>query len=104
MKKTLLIMAAGMASRYGGGKQTDAMGPGGEYLMEYSIADARKHGFEKVVFIVAPSMMDRFPDDISERVPDVEIQVAVQDFASLPEWFSVPEGRAKSPMAPCRLC
>ena len=62
MKKTLLIMAAGMASRYGGGKQIDGMGPNGEFLMEYSIHDAKKHCFEKVVFIISPAMAEFFPD------------------------------------------
>ena len=95
MKKTLLIMAAGMASRYGGGKQIDGMGPNGEFLMEYSIHDAKKHGFEKVVFIISPAMAEFFPDMMRERVPDMELCFAVQDTSSLPEWFTVPEGRTK---------
>ena len=95
MKKTLLIMAAGMASRYGGGKQIDGMGPNGEFLMEYSIHDAKLHGFNKVVFIIAPSMLETFPDEMRKRVPDMELCFAVQDYSSLPDWFTVPEGRTK---------
>ena len=95
MKKTLLIMAAGMGSRYGGGKQVDGMGPNGEIIMEYSIADAKKHGFERVVFIIAPSMVEFFPKMMQERVCDMELAFAVQDYSSLPDWFHVPEGRTK---------
>ncbi|MBP3371663.1 MAG: nucleotidyltransferase [Clostridia bacterium] len=95
MKKTLLIMAAGMGSRYGGGKQVDGMGPNGEIIMEYSIADAKKHGFERVVFIIAPSMVEFFPRMMEERVSDMELAFAVQDYSSLPDWFHVPEGRTK---------
>jgi NDP-sugar pyrophosphorylase family protein len=95
MKKTLLIMAAGMASRYGGGKQIDGMGPNGEFLMEYSIHDAKAHGFEKVVFIINAAMEEFFPDMMRQRVPDMELCFAVQDFSSLPDWYEVPEGRTK---------
>lgn len=96
MNKTLVIMAAGMASRYGGGKQVDSFGPNGEFIMEYSARDAKLAGFDKIVFIVSQPMVDNgFEADIKARIPDVEIQIAVQSYASLPDWFVVPEGRVK---------
>ena len=58
MKAALVIMAAGMGSRYGGNKQVDGIGPNGEILMEYSIFDALRAGFTKVVFIIKPDMRD----------------------------------------------
>ena len=58
MKATLVIMAAGLGSRYGGNKQVDGVGPDGEILMEYSIYDAIRAGFTKVVFIIKPDMVD----------------------------------------------
>ena len=61
MNATLLIMAAGMGSRYGGDKQIDRMGPGGEMLLEYSIYDAVKAGFNKVVFVIKRAMEDTAP-------------------------------------------
>lgn len=58
MGATLLIMAAGMGSRYGGNKQVDGLGPNGEILMEYSIYDAIRAGFDKVVFVIKPGMKE----------------------------------------------
>ena len=96
MKKTLLILAAGMASRYGGGKQVEAMGPHGEMLMEYSIHDARRAGFDKIVFIIKQSMEDAFRSLIEGRIGgDVEICYACQEYDSLPGGFVPPEGRVK---------
>ena len=63
---TLLVMAAGMGSRYGGDKQTDAFGPGGETLMEYSIHDAVQAGFDKVVFVIRRHMYETFRETITE--------------------------------------
>lgn len=95
MSKTLLIMAAGMASRFGGGKQTAQFGPNGEMLMEYSIADARRAGFDKVAFIIAPSMAETFPELIKSRVNGIELSFAVQSMDTLPGGFTAPEGRTK---------
>lgn len=96
MNKTLVIMAAGMASRYGGGKQVDGFGPNGEFLMEYSARDAKNAGFDKIVFIVSQPMVDNgFEADIKSKIPNVEIKIAVQSYASLPKWFEIPEGRVK---------
>ncbi len=95
MNKTLLIMAAGLASRYGGHKQTDSFGPNGEMLMEYSIRDARENGFTKVVFVIGKSMLEPFKGMIGSRVEGIETAFAVQDYDSLPEWYSVPKNRTK---------
>ncbi len=95
MNKTLLVMAAGMASRYGGGKQVEGFGPNGEMLMEYSIRDAKKAGFDKVVFVISSSMTDDFPELIEARINGIELDYAVQSFDSLPEKFKVPAGRVK---------
>ena len=96
MHKTLLIMAAGMASRYGGGKQIDGMGPNGEILMEYSIHDARKAGFDKVVFIIKRAMEASFRELLQHRLPDdIEVCYVCQEYDSLPGGFIPPEGRTK---------
>lgn len=96
MTKTLLILAAGMASRYGGGKQVEAMGPHGEMLMEYSIYDARRAGFNKIVFIIKRSMEESFHELIESRIGgDIEICYACQEYDSLPGNFLPPEGRVK---------
>lgn len=96
MTKTLLILAAGMASRYGGGKQVEAMGPHGEMLMEYSIHDARRAGFNKIVFIIKRNMEESFRGLIENRIADdVEICYACQEYDSLPGAFVPPEGRVK---------
>lgn len=95
MNKSLLIMAAGMGSRYGGNKQTDGLGPRGEMLMEYTISDAKKAGFTKAVFVIAPSMLEFFPKMISERIKGIELCFAVQDYSSLPEGFNPPAQRTR---------
>ena len=68
MGATLLIMAAGMGSRYGGNKQVDGLGPNGEILMEYSIYDAIRAGFDKVVFVIKRSMADTFRELIGDKI------------------------------------
>lgn len=95
MKKTaLVIMAAGLGSRYGGNKQTDGMGPGGEILMEYSIRDAIRAGFTKIVFIIRDGMQPLMHDLCGHKFEQqVEICYAVQDFSTVPG--VVPEGRVK---------
>lgn len=96
MHKTLLILAAGMASRYGGDKQVDAMGPHGEILLEYSIHDARRAGFDKVVFIIRRSMEDTFRRIIHGRIPnDMEVCFVFQEYDSLPNGFVPPAERTK---------
>ncbi len=103
MKAALVIMAAGMGSRYGGSKQVDGIGPNGEILMEYSIYDALRAGFTKVVFIIKPEMRGMMEELCGRRVADltaadgspVEVCYACQDFSSVPAFYSIPEGRAK---------
>lgn len=94
MKTTLLIMAAGLGSRYGGDKQVDGIGPHGEILMQYSIYDALGAGFDKLVFVIKPqhrALIEGFCDGIS----GAEIEFVYQDFSSLPEFYKVPSDRAK---------
>ncbi len=96
MKTTLLIMAAGLGSRYGGNKQIDRMGPNGEILLEYSIHDAVAAGFDKVVFVIRQSMQETFKAMIGDKLAQkVEIQYAYQEYDSLPGGFVAPEGRTK---------
>ena len=95
-KPTLLILAAGMGSRYGGLKQLDGVGPNGETIMDYSVYDAAKAGFKKVVFVVREFFRDDFEKRVRERYAgNIEIEFIEQELNSLPEGFSVPEGREK---------
>ena len=96
MKMTLLIMAAGMGSRFGGNKQIARMGPHGEILLEYSIHDAVAAGFNKVVFVIKRSMEADFRTLIGDKIAGkVEVHYAFQEFDSLPGDFVPPEGRVK---------
>lgn len=93
-KAALVIMAAGMGSRYGGNKQVDGMGPNGEILMEYSIKDAIRAGFTKVVFIIKPEMKDLMRRLCGHKFEDqIEVCYAFQDFSTVPG--RVPEERVK---------
>ena len=96
MHTTLLIMAAGLGSRYGGNKQVDHMGPNGEILMEYSIHDALKAGFDQVVFVIKRAMADTFKAQIGDKIADkCKVVYAFQEYDSLPDGFVPPEGRSK---------
>lgn len=96
MKPTLLILAAGLGSRFGGDKQVSHVGPNGELLMEYSIHDAINAGFKKVVFVLKEDMIATVKSSVGEKFKDrVELEYAVQDFSSLPAFYKVPEGRVK---------
>ena len=88
-------MAAGLGSRYGGSKQIDGVGPHGEPLLEFSVFDARRAGFERVVFIIRSELAPAF-DELTRRLsPLIHTSCVVQDPADVPLWFSVPEGRTK---------
>ena len=103
MKVSLVIMAAGMGSRYGGSKQVDGLGPHGEILMEYSIHDALRAGFNKVVFIIKPEMKQMMQElvgnylekRIAKDGSPVEVAYAFQDFSSVPSFYHIPEERTK---------
>ena len=103
MKATLVIMAAGLGSRYGGNKQTDGVGPQGEILLEYAIYDAVRAGFGKVVLIIKPEMIERMDALCMQRLRQLttadgtplEVCYAFQSFYQLPEFYTVPEERMK---------
>ena len=96
MKLTLLVLAAGMGSRYGGLKQLDEVGPSGETVMDYSVFDAMRAGFDRVVFVIRKDIEEAFRAAIGSRYADrVEVAYAFQDMNDLPAGFRVPEGRTK---------
>ncbi len=96
MKTTLLVLAAGMGSRYGGLKQLDPLGPAGETLMDYSIYDAIQAGFSKVVFVIRRDIEEEFRRVVGSRYEGrIEIDYAFQAVDDLPAGFAVPEGRSK---------
>ena len=93
---TLLIMAAGMGSRYGGLKQLDAIGPSGETIIDYSVYDAIKEGFNKVVFIIRKDFEQEFKLKITDKYEgQIQVEFAFQDLNDLPDEFTCPEGREK---------
>lgn len=103
MKAALVIMAAGLGSRYGGNKQTDGVGPNGEILLEYGVYDAVRAGFDKIVFIIKPDMrelMERLCGGLVERLrtPEgapVKVCYAYQELTNVPAFYTVPAGRTK---------
>jgi len=96
MKPTLFILAAGMGSRYGGLKQLDGLGPSGETIMDYSVYDALRAGFGKIVFVIRHDFEQEFRDKIISRYEGhVPVEVVFQDINTLPEGFTAPEGRTK---------
>ncbi len=96
MKPTLLLLAAGMGSRYGGLKQLDGLGPNGETIMDYSIYDAIKAGFGKIVFVIRKDFEQDFREKIlSKYEGHVPVELCFQGLDALPEGFSCPEGRVK---------
>ena len=96
MKPTLVILAAGMGSRYGGNKQTDAFGPSGETIMEYTIFDAIKAGYGKIVFVIKRSMKETFEPVLKEKIGDrIEVAFVYQELDVLPDGLTIYEGREK---------
>ena len=95
-KPVLVIMAAGLGSRYGGSKQIDPVDEQGHILMDFSLYDARRAGFEKVIFIIREEHKEVFDQMIGKRIADrMEAVYAFQELSDIPEGFEVPEGRSK---------
>lgn len=95
-KTTLIVMAAGMGSRYGGLKQIDPIGPNGEIILDYSVFDAAEAGFDRVIFVIKHEIEEDFKKITDGRYDEkIEVEYAFQDIADLPEGFSVPAGRVK---------
>lgn len=96
MELALVVLAAGMGSRYGGLKQIDPVGPSGESIMDYSIYDAARAGFDKVVFVIRHDIEDDFKRVIGEKYKSIiKVEYAFQEKAKLPEGFTCPEDRVK---------
>ena len=92
----LVILAAGMGSRFGGLKQMEPMDEAGNFLLDYSVYDAKRAGFDSVVFIIKKDFYEAFKDTIGKRVEKIiKVDYAFQDLNDLPEGFKVPEGREK---------
>ena len=95
-KPVLVIMAAGMGSRYGGLKQIDPIGPNGQIILDYSVYDAHRAGFERVVFIIRPELHEAFEQAIGAKARRfMQVDYAYQTLDRLPEGLKAPEGREK---------
>ncbi|MDQ3621914.1 MAG: NTP transferase domain-containing protein, partial [Verrucomicrobiota bacterium] len=96
MQPTLLILAAGLGSRYGGLKQIDPMGPHGETVLDYSVYDALRAGFSRVVFIIRRDFEETFRKAVGRRFESrVEVTYVFQQLDAIPGHFTVPSGREK---------
>ena len=96
MHTTLVVLAAGLGSRFGGNKQICCVGPHGECLMEYSVYDAMQAGFDRVVMILKEEMIDIVREKFAKRLESrIRVDYAVQDFSSVPAFYTVPAGRTK---------
>ncbi len=93
---TLVVMAAGIGSRYGGLKQVDPVGPSGEIIIDYSLHDAHRAGFRKVVFVIKREIEEVFRERIGQKAEALmDTRYAFQELTDLPEGFGIPEGRVK---------
>lgn len=93
---TLVVLAAGIGSRYGGLKQMDPVGPSGEFILDYSVYDALRAGFDKVVFVIRPDIEAPFRETLGERIGrHVEVAYVQQELSSLPPGYGVPPNRVK---------
>lgn len=96
MQPTLLLLAAGMGSRYGGLKQLDAMGPSGQTMIDYAVLDAIRAGFGKIVFVIRKDFEEEFREKIGQGYEDkIQVEYAFQQLDDLPGAYTVPEGRTK---------
>ncbi len=95
-KTTLVVLAAGMGSRYGGLKQIDPIGPNGEIILELSVYDAIQAGFDRVVFIIKKAIENDFKEAIGNKLAEhVEVEYVFQDLTILPKAYPIPKGREK---------
>ncbi len=95
-KPVLVIMAAGMGSRYGGLKQIDPVDEEGHIIMDFSMYDAKRAGFEKVIFIIKRENEESFRAAVGDRMSEyMEVSYAFQELSNIPEGYEVPEGRVK---------
>ena len=95
-KPVLVIMAAGMGSRYGGLKQIDPVDPYGNMIIDFSIYDAKHAGFEKVIFIIKKAIDEAFREGIGKRIEKyMDVEYVYQELDVLPKGYEVPEGRVK---------
>jgi hypothetical protein len=96
MGRTLLVLAAGMGSRYGGLKQIDPVGPSGEVLLDYSVFDAINAGFDRIVFVIRRDFEDAFRESVVSRYAgSLPVEIAFQELGDLPAGLEVPSGRTK---------
>jgi dTDP-glucose pyrophosphorylase len=96
MKPTLVILAAGMGSRYGGLKQVDSIGPSGEAILDYSVYDAVRGGFGKIVFVIRKDFEQEFRQKVGSKYESmVDVEYCFQDIYDIPAPYSMPEGRTK---------
>ena len=95
-KPVLVVMAAGMGSRYGGLKQIDPVGNHGQVIIDYSIYDAKRAGFETVVFVIKHEIEETFKEAIGNRLSKmIHVEYAFQELSDLPDGYQIPEGRVK---------
>jgi hypothetical protein len=96
MQTTLLILAAGMGSRYGGMKQVDPFGPSGETITDYSIYDAYRAGFRRFVFVISPKMEEDFKTNYVKKFPaHIKVDYVIQSVSNIPEGLTLPTDRVK---------
>ena len=94
--KALVILAAGMGSRFGGMKQIEPVGPNGEFIIDYSIYSAIRYGFNKVIFVIKEENYEVFKETIGSRIESkIQVEYAFQKLEDIPEGFVVPEDRKK---------
>ena len=95
-KTTLVVLAAGMGSRFGGLKQMEPFGPNGETIVDYSVLDAKRAGFDRAVIIIKKSIEKDFRQLVGRRIEGImDVDYAFQEFDKLPHGYSIPEGRTK---------
>ena len=96
VEKTLVVLAAGMGSRFGGMKQIEPVGPNGEFIIDYSVYSAIRYGFNKVVFVIKEENYDIFKETIGSRIENkISVEYSFQKLEDIPEGYQIPDGRVK---------